>query len=98
MPVIDSVVRLRFLIILFMSVTKYSNVNDNTPVLVGCAQLTDKKGINGYNYLEILTEVSKLAIEDCKSSLNLNEHLDTVAVIRFVADTQIGRASCRERV
>jgi acetyl-CoA C-acetyltransferase len=70
-----------------MSETKYSNVNDNTPVLVGCAQLTDKKGINGYNYLEILTEVSKLAIEDCKSSLNLNEHLDTVAVIRFVADT-----------
>ena len=70
-----------------MSETKYSNVNDNTPVLVGCAQLTDKKGINGYNYLEILTEVSKLAIEDCRSSLNLNEHLDTVAVIRFVADT-----------
>ena len=70
-----------------MSETKYSNVIDNTSVLVGCAQLTDKKGINGYNYLEILTEVSKLAIEDCKSSLNLNEHLDTVAVIRFVADT-----------
>ena len=66
---------------------KYSNVNDNTPILVGNGQLTDKRGVDGYNYLEILTEVSKKAIEDCSSSLSLKEHIDTVAVIRFVADT-----------
>ena len=70
-----------------MAEINYSNVNDNTPVLVGNAQLTDKRGVEGYNYLEILTEVSKQAIQNCNSSLNLNEHIDTVAVIRFVADT-----------
>lgn len=80
-------VRLRFLIIQFMPEFKYSNVNDNTPILVGNGQLTDKRGVDGYNYLEILTEVSKQAIEDCNSSLSLKEHIDTVAVIRFVADT-----------
>ena len=42
-----------------MADISYSNVNDNTPVFVGSAQLTDKRGIEGYNYLEILTEVSK---------------------------------------
>ena len=70
-----------------MAEINYSNVNDNTPVLVGNAQLTDKRGVEGYNYLEILTEVSKQAIQNCNSSLNLNDHIDTVAVIRFVADT-----------
>ena len=70
-----------------MTDISYSNVNDNTPVLVGNSQLTDKRGINGFNYLEILKEVSKKAILDCGSSMQLNEHIDTVAVIRFVADT-----------
>ena len=70
-----------------MTDISYTNVNDNTPVLVGNSQLTDKRGINGFNYLEILIEVSKKAILDCDASIKLNEHIDTVAVIRFVADT-----------
>ena len=48
-----------------MTDISYSNVNDNTPVLVGNSQLTDKRGINGFNYLEILKEVSEEAILDC---------------------------------
>ena len=44
-----------------MTDISYSNVNDNTPVLVGNSQLTDKRGINGFNYLEILKEVSEEA-------------------------------------
>ena len=67
--------------------SSYENVNDNTPILVGCGQLTDKRGIDGFNYLEILREVSKLALEDCEARIKINEHVDTVAVIRFVADT-----------
>ena len=70
-----------------MTDISYSNVNDNTPVLVGNSQLTDKRGVNGYNYLEMLSEVSKKAILDCEASNNLSEHIDTVAVVRFVADT-----------
>ena len=70
-----------------MTDISYSNVNDNTPVLVGNSQLTDKRGINGFNYLEILKEVSEEAILDCGASMQLNKHIDTVAVIRFVADT-----------
>ena len=70
-----------------MTEFSYSNVNDDTPVLVGCSQLTDKRGVDGFNYLDILKEVSKQAIADCEASANLSEHIDTVAVIRFVADT-----------
>lgn len=70
-----------------MTEFSYSNVNDNTPVLVGCSQLTDKRGVDGFNYLDILKEVSSQAIADCEASANLSEHIDTVAVIRFVADT-----------
>ena len=70
-----------------MSKNSFSNVNDNTPVLVGNSQLTDKRGIEGFNYLEILSEVSRNAILDCESSIKMEDHIDTVAVIRFVADT-----------
>lgn len=70
-----------------MTDISYSNVNDNTPILVGNSQLTDKRGIDGFNYLEILQKVSKEAILDCDAKINLKEHIDTVAVIRFVADT-----------
>ena len=70
-----------------MADISYKNVNDNTPVFVGSAQLTDKRGIEGYNYLEILTEVSKKALADCEAKDNFKKDIDTVAVIRFVADT-----------
>jgi hypothetical protein len=70
-----------------MTEFSYSNVNDDTPVLVGSSQLTDKRGVDGFNYLDILKEVSRKALSDCEASTNINEHIDTVAVIRFVADT-----------
>ena len=70
-----------------MTEISYSNVNDNTPILVGNGQLTDKRGKEGFNYLEMLQEVSKKAILDCEAKNDLHEHIDTVAVIRFVADT-----------
>ncbi len=44
----------------------YSQVKDNTPVLVGCSQYLDKKGPDGLNYLDILSASSKKALEDCK--------------------------------
>ena len=34
----------------------HSQVNDNTPVLVGCAQYLDKKGPDGLNYLDSFTQ------------------------------------------
>ena len=67
--------------------SSYSNVNDNTPVLVGCAQHMEKNGAEGSNFLEILEIVGKKAITDCEAKQSLNEELDNVTVIRFVADT-----------
>ena len=65
----------------------YSQVNDNTPVLVGCSQYLDTKGPDGLNYLDILKVACEKAIKDCKARISLNEHLDTISVIRFVGDT-----------
>ena len=42
-----------------MTEFSYSNVNDDTPVLVGSSQLTDKRGVDCFNYLDILKEVSR---------------------------------------
>ena len=70
-----------------MTEVSYSNVNDNTPVLVGCAQHLDKNGVDGLNFLEILEIAGKKAIADCEAKKPLNEELDNVTVIRFVADT-----------
>ena len=65
----------------------YSQVNDNTPVLVGCSQYLDTKGPDGLNYLDILRVACEKAIKDCNARISLNEHLDTISVIRFVGDT-----------
>jgi len=65
----------------------YSQVNDNTPVLVGCSQYLDQKGSEGLNYLDILTVACEKAIQDCEAKIPLKEHLDTVSVIRFTGDT-----------
>ena len=70
-----------------MTEVSYSNVNDNTPVLVGCAQHLDKNGVDGLNFLEILEIAGKKAIADCEAKKSLNVELDNVTVIRFVADT-----------
>ena len=67
--------------------SQYSQVNDNTPVLVGCSQYLDKKGPDGLNYLDILSAACKKAIKDCNARISLNEHLDTISVIRFGGDT-----------
>ena len=70
-----------------MTEVSYSNVNDNTPVLVGCAQHLDKNGVEGLNFVEILEIAGKKAIADCEAKKSLNVELDNVTVIRFVADT-----------
>ncbi len=70
-----------------MKDNKYKNVNENTPILVGCSQYLGKKGPDGLNYLEILTKASKAAINDCEAKELLVQHLDTISVIRFTADT-----------
>ena len=67
--------------------SKERDINDNTPVIVGCAQYLDNKGILGLNYLDILSTAARSAIKDCEAKIPLNNHLDTVSVIRFVADT-----------
>ena len=58
----------------------YTRVNDNTPVLVGCAQLTDKRGVEGHNYLEILTEVSKKALTITANRVNIKSGLFKVSL------------------
>jgi len=70
-----------------MSNASYSNVNDNTPILVGCAQYVEKRGTDGSSFLEILEIVGKKALVDCESKESLSQELDNVTVIRFVADT-----------
>ena len=70
-----------------MSNSSFKNVNDNTPVLVGCSQFLGKKGEEGPNYLDILKEASTKAIKDCEAKQDLTQHLDTISIIRFTADT-----------
>ena len=65
----------------------HSQVNDNTPVLVGCAQYLDKKGPEGLNYLDILKIACEKALNDCEAKVSLKDHLDTISVIRFTGDT-----------
>tara|TARA_Y100000590_G_scaffold431448_1_gene546257 strand:+ start:15879 stop:17432 length:1554 start_codon:yes stop_codon:yes gene_type:complete len=65
----------------------YSQVNDNTPVLVGCSEYLDKKGIDGLSYSDILKVSCEKALEDCEASIKVKDHLDTISVIRFTADT-----------
>ena len=47
----------------------------------------DKRGVEGHNYLEILTEVSKSFNGIARPSKDFRQEIDTVGVIRFVADT-----------
>jgi len=70
-----------------MTSLNYNKVNDDTPILVGCSQHIDKNGTEGLNYLEILEVASKKAIKDCESKFSIEENLDAISVIRFVADT-----------
>ena len=65
----------------------YSQVNDNTPVLIGCSQYLDQKGPEGLNYLDILTVACEKAMQDCEAKMILKDHLDTISVIRFTGDT-----------
>jgi len=65
----------------------FNNVNDNTPVLVGCSQYLGEKGAEGPNYLDIVKEATIRAIKDCEAKIDLKEHLDTISIIRFTADT-----------
>ena len=49
----------------------HSQVNDNTPVLVGCSQYLEKKGSEGLNYLDILKVGCEKAIKDCDPKIDL---------------------------
>ena len=67
--------------------SKFSQVNDNTPVIVGCSQYLGSKGSDGLNYLDILKAASEKALQDCEAGVSVTDHLDTISVIRFTADT-----------
>ena len=75
-----------------MTDLSYSNVNDNTPVLVGNSQLTDKRGVNGFNYLEILKEVSEEAIAADKAGWHKVE--DGIAT-KLIENIDFGRISAQ---
>jgi len=68
----------------------YSQVNDNTPVLVGCSQYLDTKGPDGLNYLDILSVACEKAITDCSARISLNEHLDTIQLFDLSVIPQTG--------
>ena len=61
-------------------------IPDNTPVIIGVGDLVDKSEEDGLNPLSLLEKVSKIAIKDCNSKLNLIDHVDYVGVTRFSVD------------
>ena len=66
-------------------------LDPRTPVLVGGAQLTQRSAREGRvresrSPIAMLAEVSRAAIADCGGS-NLVSEIDTVAVVRFTADS-----------
>ncbi|HLJ53229.1 MAG TPA: hypothetical protein VKT24_07575, partial [Rhizomicrobium sp.] len=68
-----------------------STIDPQTPVLVGAAQFTQRTAREGrlkesLDPIAMLTEVSRRAIADTGAQ-NLAAALDTVAVVRFTADS-----------
>ena len=70
-----------------MTESSYKQCKRQYSVLVGCSQYLGKKGLDGPNYLDILSVATKAAIADCEAKNDLTAHLDTISVIRFTADT-----------
>ena len=67
-------------------------IKNNTPVLVGCGQVTQKieNPEEAKDPLELMKESSLIAIED--STVNdLASHIDTVTAVRFIFDSEGGK-------
>ena len=67
-------------------------IKNNTPVLVGCGQVTQKieNPEEAKDPLELMKESSLAAIEDSTVD-DLAKHIDTVTAVRFIFDSGGGK-------
>ena len=67
-------------------------IKNNTPVLVGCGQVTQKieNPEEAKDPLELMKESSLAAIEDSTVD-DLVKHIDTVIAVRFIFDSGGGK-------
>ena len=67
-------------------------VEENTPVLVGCGQVTQKidDPIQALSPIELMKESSLLAFEDSTVE-NLENKIDTIMTVRFIFDSGGGK-------
>ena len=67
-------------------------VEENTPVLVGCGQVTQKidDPVQALNPIELMKESSLLAFEDSTIE-NLENKIDTIMTVRFIFDSGGGK-------
>lgn len=71
--------------------------NDNTPILVGCAQFTqrsaqEKNWQASLSPMEMLAQVSRMAADDTGIADRILKEADNVSVVRFTADSsEVGR-------
>ena len=68
------------------------SIKDNTPVLVGCGQITQKidSPKDAKNPIELMRESSLKAFEDSTIE-SLEDKIDTVTTVRFIFDSGGGR-------
>ena len=64
------------------------SIKDNTPVLVGCGQITQKidSPKDAKNPIELMRESSLKAFEDSTIE-SLEDKIDTVTTVRFIFDS-----------
>jgi acetyl-CoA C-acetyltransferase len=64
-------------------------VNDLTPVLVGCGQITQREAdpLQALDAMALAADAAKLAAEDAGAGALLLQALDTIVVVRSFADT-----------
>ena len=60
-------------------------VSDNTPVIVGVADIVDRNKEDGPDPLSFLTLASELALNDTGIK-NIKDYIDSIAVVRFSVD------------
>ena len=60
-------------------------VSDNTPVIVGVADIIDRNKEDGPDPLSFLTHASELALNDTGIK-NIKDYIDSIAVVRFSVD------------
>jgi acetyl-CoA C-acetyltransferase len=66
--------------------------SDNMPIIVGVGQKTWRDPDTTRTPLDALTEASALALADAGQNI-LTQAIDTIAMVRFIADTDPGMAS-----